>query len=168
MRKSNDIISSLALKRMCYILLRTWTEWWLNIGRHIKLTPSPQHLKQERGKSRESDKRKRGSSQLSKTKEKGDALFSVWDFRTCGWMNLQLSYRTVTNYKWFFRDKLRYLVEFGLVMYTRITEILWHKSIILEGKSVNMTKMWWHFLNINFTLGIIESTFPVLQCMYLT
>ena len=33
----NDIISSLALKRMCYIfLLRTWTEWWLNIRRHIK------------------------------------------------------------------------------------------------------------------------------------
>ena len=29
----SDIISSLALKRMCYILLRTWTEWWLNIRR---------------------------------------------------------------------------------------------------------------------------------------
>ena len=63
MRKSNDIISSLALKRMCYILLRTWTEWWLNIGRHIKLTPSPQHLKQEKGKSRESGKRKRGKEE---------------------------------------------------------------------------------------------------------
>ena len=63
MRKSNDIISSLALKRMCYILLRTWTEWWLNIGRHIKLTPSPQHLKQEKGKSRESEKRKRGKEE---------------------------------------------------------------------------------------------------------
>ena len=93
MRKSNDIISSLALKRMCYILLRTWTEWWLNIGRHIKLTPSPQHLKQEKGKSRESDKRKRGSSQLSKTEEKGDALFSVpWEKsslqRTLSWTYL--------------------------------------------------------------------------------
>ena len=63
MRKSNDIISSLALKRMCYILLRTWTEWWLNIGRHIKLTSSPQHLKQEKGKSRESEKRKRGKEE---------------------------------------------------------------------------------------------------------
>ena len=30
MRK--DIISNLALKRMCYILLRTRIEWWLNIG----------------------------------------------------------------------------------------------------------------------------------------
>ena len=80
MRKSNDIISSLALKRMCYILLRTWTEWWLNIGRHIKLTPSPQHLKQEKGKSRESDKRKRGSSQLSKTEEKRGCLI----FRSLG------------------------------------------------------------------------------------
>ena len=31
----NDIVSSLALKRMCCILLRTWTEQWLNIRRHI-------------------------------------------------------------------------------------------------------------------------------------
>ena len=67
----NDITSSLALKRMCYILLRTWTEWWLNI--------SPQHLKQEKGKSREK-KGKRGSSQLVITKEKEHALFSVlWE-----------------------------------------------------------------------------------------
>ena len=49
----NDITSSLALTRLCYMLLRTWTEWWLNIRRHIKLAPSPQHLKQEKGKSRE-------------------------------------------------------------------------------------------------------------------
>ena len=162
MRKSNDIISSLTLKRMCYILLRTWTEWWLNIGRHIKLTPSPQHLKQEKGKSRESEKRKLtafenrrkrgclifrsvgevllaedfeldifGIPQLEAVDCETLHLFTsktdkaclratfawqiasltggqeiVWDFRTCGWMNLQLSYRTVTNYKWFFRDKL--------------------------------------------------------------
>ena len=75
----NDIISSLALKRMCYILSRTWTEWWLNIRRRIKLAPSPQHLKQEKGKSREK-KGKRGSSQLVITKEKEHALFSVlWE-----------------------------------------------------------------------------------------
>ena len=29
MRK--DTIPRLALKRVCYILFRTWTEWWLNI-----------------------------------------------------------------------------------------------------------------------------------------
>ena len=29
MRK--DAISRLALKRVCYILFRSWTEWWLNI-----------------------------------------------------------------------------------------------------------------------------------------
>ena len=40
MRK--DTISRLALKRVCYILFSTWTEWWLNIRRHIKLAPSPQ------------------------------------------------------------------------------------------------------------------------------
>ena len=59
---------------------RTWTEWWLNIRCHINLAPSPQHLKQDKGKSREGEKRKRGSSQLSKTEEKEDALFSVpWE-----------------------------------------------------------------------------------------
>ena len=59
---------------------RTWTEWWLNIRRHIKLAPSPQHLKQEKGKSREGVKRKRGSSQLVKTEEKEHALFCVlWE-----------------------------------------------------------------------------------------
>jgi len=80
MRESNDIISNLALRRMCYILLRTWTEWWLNIRRHIKLAPSPQHLKQGKGKSRKGEKRKRGSLQLLKTEEKEDALFSVsWE-----------------------------------------------------------------------------------------
>ena len=59
---------------------RTWTEWWLNIRRHTNLAPSPQHLKQEKGKSREGEKRKRGSSQLVKTEEKENALFSVrWE-----------------------------------------------------------------------------------------
>ena len=58
---------------MCYILLRTWTDWWLNIRRHIKLALSPQHLKQEKGKSRET----RGSSQLVKTGQKKHALLSV-------------------------------------------------------------------------------------------
>ena len=59
---------------------RTWTEWWLNIRRHIKLAPSPQHLKQEKGKSREGEKGKRGSSQLVKTEEKEHALFSIpWE-----------------------------------------------------------------------------------------
>ena len=58
---------------------RTWTEWSLNIRRHIKLAPSPQHLKQEKRKSRE--KRGKGwSSQLVKTEEKEHALFSVpWE-----------------------------------------------------------------------------------------
>ena len=75
----NDTISSLALKKMCYILLRTCTDWWLNIMRHIKLAPSPQHLKQEKGKSTEK-KGKRGSSQLVKTVEKRNALFFVsWE-----------------------------------------------------------------------------------------
>ena len=44
------------------------------------MAPSPQHLKREKGKSREGEKRKRGSSQLVKTKEKEHALFSVpWE-----------------------------------------------------------------------------------------
>ena len=52
----------------------------INIRRHIKLAPSPQHLKQEKGKSREGEKRKRGSSQLVKTEEKENALFSFpWE-----------------------------------------------------------------------------------------
>ena len=39
-----------------------------------------------------------------------------------------------------------FLVEFGLVQVnTRIIEILWHKSILLLGKSGTMFKMWWHF-----------------------
>jgi len=47
---------------------------------YIKLAPSPQRLKQEKGKSREGEKRKRGSSQLVKTEEKENALFSVpWE-----------------------------------------------------------------------------------------
>ena len=59
---------------------RTWTEWWLNIRRHTNLAPSPQHLKQEKGKSREGEKGKRGSSQLVKTEEKERALFSIpWE-----------------------------------------------------------------------------------------
>ena len=78
MRK--DTISRLALKRMCYILLRTWTEWLLNIRRHIKLAPSPQRLKQEKGKSREGEKGKTEVSQLVKTEEKECALFSIpWE-----------------------------------------------------------------------------------------
>ena len=52
----------------------------INIRRHIKLAPSPQHLKQEKGKSREGEKGKRGSSQLVKTEEKERALFSIpWE-----------------------------------------------------------------------------------------
>ena len=48
----------------------------------MKLAPGPQHLKQEKGKSREK-KGKRGSSQLVKTDEKEHALFSVpWEERT--------------------------------------------------------------------------------------
>ena len=44
------------------------------------MAPSPQHLKQEKGKSREGEKRKRGSSQLVKTEENENALFSVpWE-----------------------------------------------------------------------------------------
>ena len=54
-------------------------------------------------------------------------------------MNLQLSYRTVSKYKWFVWHNHRpgllqvmFSVEFGLVMDTRIIEILWHKSILLQ------------------------------------
>ena len=41
-----------SVERICYILLRTWAEWWLNRRRHIVLPPSPQDLKQRKGKSR--------------------------------------------------------------------------------------------------------------------
>ena len=38
--------------------------------------------------------------------------------------------------------------------YYRIREILWHKSILLQGKSGNMFKMWWHFyIYIKFTFS---------------
>ena len=54
-------------------------------------------------------------------------------------MNLQLSYRTVSKYKWFVWHNHRpgllqvmFSVEFGLVMDTRIIEILRHKSILLK------------------------------------
>ena len=137
---------------------RTWTEWSLNIRRHFKLAPSPQHLKQGKRKSREKkgkrlklatckNRRKRaclifrslggvplaedfepdifGFPQLetvdceilhlftAKTDKAAclrdlcrancfgrEAQVIVWDFFTLGRMNLQLSYRTVSKYKW--------------------------------------------------------------------
>ena len=110
----NDIISSLALKRMCYILLRTWTDWWLNIRRRIKLAPSPQHLKQEKGKSREK-KRKRGSSQLVITKEKEHALFSVlWEepplLRTLS-RTLFFNWYSPTGNSWLWNPSFVYLKD---------------------------------------------------------
>ena len=30
------------------MLLRTWTESWRNVRRHIKQAPTPQHVKQEK------------------------------------------------------------------------------------------------------------------------
>ena len=46
---------------------------------NMKLAPGPQHLKQEKGKSREK-KGKRGSSELVKIEEKEHAAFSVpWE-----------------------------------------------------------------------------------------
>ena len=66
----NEIISSLVLKRMCYILLKTWKGWWLNIRRHIKLAPSPQHVKQEKGKRGEKKKGKEEARNLWKQKKK--------------------------------------------------------------------------------------------------
>ena len=48
-----------------------------------------------------------------------------------------------------------FLVEFGLVQVnTRIIEILCHKSILFQGKSGTMFKMWWHFfIYIKFTFS---------------
>ena len=134
----------------------------LNRRRHIILPPSPQRLKQRKGKSREKrgkeearsfwNRRKRaclifrslrgaplgedfepdicGIPQLETFPEtphlftsKTDKACSrnlcrancfareaqeiVWDFCTWGWRNLQLSYRTVSNYKWFVWDSDR-------------------------------------------------------------
>ena len=166
----NDIISSLALKRICYILLRTWVEWWLNRRRHIILPPSPQRLKQRKGKSREKGgKRKLAASENRRKRaclifhslmrgappwwglwaghiwysqermilvfpnwkhsvkrystSKTDKACSrylcrancfaretqeiIWDFCTWGWRNFQLSYRTISKYKWFVWDSNR-------------------------------------------------------------
>ena len=118
----------------------------LNRRRHIILPPSPQRLKQRKGKSRE----KRGKEEARsfwKQKKKSmpwwglsaghmwysptgnipwnatsvylkdrqgmlaqplqgklfrqEAQEIVWEFCTWGWRNLQLSYRTVSKYKWF-------------------------------------------------------------------
>ena len=165
-------MSSLALKRIFYILLRTWAEWWLNIRRHIIFTWHQVHNIWSKEKERTEKKREKrklaacenrrkraclifrslgGTSHphpflrtLSRTYllfpnwkhsekryQKTDKACSrdlcrvncfareaqeiVWDFCTWGWMNLQLSYRAVSKCKWFF----------GLVMDTRIIEILW-------------------------------------------
>ena len=35
--------------------------------------------------------------------------------------------------------QVMFLVEFGLVMGTRIIEILWHKSVLLEGLKILVT-----------------------------
>ena len=55
-----------------------------------------------------------------------------------------------------FLGQVMFLLEFGLVMDTKIIDISWHKSILLKGTSGNMSKMWWHkLLNfyINFTFS---------------
>ena len=62
----------------------------------------------------------------------------VWDFCACGRINLQLSYRTVSSYKWMLLQVM-FSVEFGLVMDTRIIEILRHKSILLLGLNYLVT-----------------------------
>ena len=150
----NDIISSLALKRIFYILLRTWAEWWLNIRWQIIFTWHQVHNIWSREKERTEKKREKrklaacenrrkraclifrslgGTSHphplvrtLSRTYlvfpnwkhsekryQKTDKACSrdlwrancfareaqeiVWDFCTWGWMNLQLSYRTVSK-----------------------------------------------------------------------
>ena len=71
----NDTISSLALKKTCYILLRNCTDWWLNIRRHIKLAPTPQHLKQEKGKGTEKKGEKKKLATCENWREKGCLIF---------------------------------------------------------------------------------------------
>ena len=71
----NGIASILALTRLCYMLLRSWTEWWLNIRRHIKLAPSLQHLKQEKGKTREKKRGKEEPRRLWKHKKRSMPYF---------------------------------------------------------------------------------------------
>ena len=159
----NDIVSSLALKRMCCILLRTWTEQWLNIRRHIgtKSTTSEAskmkeqtRWKEEKRKLTACENRKKnmpyfpfpGRSPPCRGLWAGHIWYSktrnswLWNpthvylkdrqgmlarplqgklFRQGsplrrlsgnsaheGRMNLQLSYRTVSKYKWFVWDKL--------------------------------------------------------------
>ena len=60
---------------MCYILLRNCTDWWLNIRRQIKLAPSPQQLKQEKGKGTEKKGEKRKLATCENWREKGCLIF---------------------------------------------------------------------------------------------
>ena len=74
----NDIISSLALKRIFYILLRTWAEWWLNIRRHIIFTWHQVHNIWKERTEKKREKRKLAACENRKKKE--HALFSVlWE-----------------------------------------------------------------------------------------
>ena len=81
----NGITSILALTRLCYMLLRTWTEWWLNIRRHIKLAPSPQHLKQEKGKTRGKKRGKEDPRSLWKHKKRSMPYFRFLGRRPPCW-----------------------------------------------------------------------------------
>ena len=76
----NDIISSLALKRIFYILLRIWAEWWLNIRRHIIFTWHQVHNIWSKEKERTEKKREKRKLAACETGEKEHALFSVlWE-----------------------------------------------------------------------------------------
>jgi len=56
----NDIISSLALRRMCYILLSDLDRVMAKYKANLKLAPGPQHLKQEKEKAKK--KREKGEA----------------------------------------------------------------------------------------------------------
>ena len=55
--------------------------------------------------------------------------------------------------------QVMFLVEFGLVMGTRIIEILWHKSVLLEGLKILVTclkcdDIFFFFIDFTFSENI--------------
>ena len=139
-----------------FLALSRWAKSLKALG--TRSAPSPQHLKQEKGKGRK-EKGKSGSSQLVKTGEKEHALFSLWaehiwysQLGTVDCETLHLFTSKIDKaWEWTYNCltgqylstnglfgtiigllHVMFSVEFGLVMDTRIIEILWHKSILLQ------------------------------------
>ena len=98
----NDIISSLAFKTICYILLRTWAEWCLDSRATCHIGIKSTTFEAKKRKEQRKKGGERGSSQLLKTEEKEHALFLVpWEEHS--WWGLwagHIWYSPTGNIQW--------------------------------------------------------------------